>query len=126
MQARELSDLTPHEVIAGRVPTTAMLAQARESSDYIRARMIALQEELDWETYALYGLIDHDLIYRDDKMPGLAIGERAFEIALARSVQAGNEETSWFAHPEQRATAITEIPAHWPTAYRELVQRRVC
>ena len=125
MLARELSDLTPHEVIAARVPSTAILAQARESSDHIRARMIALQEELDWETYALYGLIDHDLIYEGDKMPGLAIGERAFEIALARSVQAGNEETSWFDHPEQRATAITEIPAHWPTTYRDLVQRRL-
>ena len=27
-------------------------------SEQIRARMIAIQEELDWEVYRLYGLVD--------------------------------------------------------------------
>ena len=48
--------------------------------------MIAVQEELDWEVYRLYGLIDEDLTYAGDDLPGLALGERAFEIALARAV----------------------------------------
>ena len=48
--------------------------------------MIAVQEELDWEVYRLYGLIDEDLTYGGDDLPGLALGERAFEIALARAV----------------------------------------
>ena len=58
--------------------------------------MIALQEELDWEVYRLYGLIDEDLTYSGDDLPGLALGERAFEIALARAVASGEEETAWF------------------------------
>ncbi len=45
--------------------------------------------------------------------PGLALGERAFEIALARAVEAGEEETAWFTR--HGSTPITEIPAHWPT-----------
>ena len=52
--------------------------------------MIAIQEELDWEVYRLYGLIDEDdLTYVTDDLPGLALGERAFEIALARAVAGG-------------------------------------
>ena len=51
--------------------------------------MIAVQEELDWEVYRLYGLVDEDLTYGADDLPGLALGERAFEIAL-REVRRGN------------------------------------
>jgi hypothetical protein len=32
-------------------------------------------------------------------------------------------ETQWFAR--HRSTPITEIPAHWPQAYRDVVQRRI-
>jgi ABC-type amino acid transport substrate-binding protein len=123
--AHDLSERAPHAVIAVQVPTVTTLANAQEASRHIRAQMTAVQEELDWEMYGLYGLIDKDLNYEGDDMPGLMLGERAFEIALARAVQAGDEETSWFTHPEQRSTPITDIPAHWPTAYRDLVQRRL-
>jgi hypothetical protein len=85
--------------------------------------MIAVQEELDWEVYRLYGLIDEDLTYSGDDLPGLALGERAFEIALARAVENGDEETAWFAR--HGSTPITEIPGLWPSGYRELVQRRL-
>ena len=88
------------------------LAEARVESARIRARMIAEQEELDWEVYRLYGLVDEDLTYRGDDLPGLALGERAFEIALARAVANGEEETAWF--DRHGSTPITEIPAHWP------------
>ena len=66
--------------------------------------MIALQEELDWETYRLYGLIDDDLTYGDDKTPGLALGERAFEIALAALSRLATRKLAWFS-PEQRVYA---------------------
>ena len=33
--------------------------------------MIAVQEELDWEVYRLYGLIDEDLTYDGDDLPRL-------------------------------------------------------
>ncbi len=40
---------------------------------------------------------------------GIALGERAFEIALARKIAAGEAETSWF--ERHGSTPITEIPA---------------
>jgi hypothetical protein len=85
--------------------------------------MVAAQEDLDWEVYRLYGIVDDDLTYKGDDLPGLALGERAFEIVLARKVAAGEAETQWFAR--HRSTPITELPEYWPPAYRDLVQRRI-
>ncbi|TDP91197.1 BREX-2 system adenine-specific DNA-methyltransferase PglX [Labedaea rhizosphaerae] len=104
-------------------PTGAVLEIVRADGQYARERMIAEQEELDWDVYRLYGLIEEDLTYEKDGLPGMCLGERAFEIALARKVVAGEETTAWFAR--HRSTQITEIPAHWPQAYRDLVQRRL-
>jgi hypothetical protein len=99
------------------------LRLARAESARLRARMVAVQEELDWEVYRLYGLVDDDLTYPCDDLPGLALGERAFEVALARRVAAGEEETAWFAR--HGSTPITKLPARWPAAHRDLVQRRL-
>jgi hypothetical protein len=85
--------------------------------------MIAQQEELDWDVYPRYGLVDEDLSYSGDDLPGLALGERAFEIVLARRVAKGDEETAWF--ERHGSTPITEVPGHWPAAYRTLVERRI-
>ena len=121
--ARQLSVLEPSTVLMHHGPTAKVLTETRSNSDAVRARMIAVQEELDWATYRLYGLFDEALTYSGDDLPGLALGERSFEIALARAVHAGEEETSWFAR--HGTTPIAKIPAHWPVAYRELVQRRL-
>ena len=51
--------------------------------------MIALQEELDWQCYQLYGLLPDDLRYAGDDLPELALGERAFEIVMARQMAKG-------------------------------------
>ena len=84
-----------------------------------------MQEELDWEVYRRYGLIDDDLTYSGDDLPGLAPGERAFAIQMARAVAAGADTTTWFTHHNHKHTPITELPTHWPAAYRDLVQRRL-
>jgi hypothetical protein len=123
--AQDLAAFAPEAVCETGVPSAVALAQARLSSEGISARMIALQDELDWECYRLYGLIEENLTFAGTDLPGLVLGERAFEIALARAVAGGDEETTWFSHTEQRATPITEIPSHWPASYRELVQRRL-
>jgi len=121
--AQELGAHTPLSITADDAPSAMSLAEARVVTEQVRARMVAIQEELDWEVYYLYGLIDEDLTHGGSDLPGLALGERAFEIALARMVQAGEEETAWFTR--HGSTPIMEIPARWPTAYRELVQRRL-
>jgi hypothetical protein len=87
--------------------------------------MIAIQEELDWKVYALYDLISdsEELTAPLEAVPEAALGERAFEIALARRVKAGEAQTAWF---DRHATApVTDIPEHWPWAYRDLVKRRM-
>ena len=104
-------------------PTAGELAVLRSDDEATRARMIAEQEELDWDVYRSYGLLDDDLTYAGTDLPGLSLGERAFEIALARKVAAGEEDTAWFTR--HGSTPIVEIPGHWPQAYQDLVQRRL-
>jgi hypothetical protein len=120
-QEGEMCD--PVAVFSSRTPTAGELDRACVVNDKLRARMVSVQEELDWECYGLYGLIEDDLTYSGDDLPGLALGERAFEIVMARAVRAGDEDTAWFTR--HGSNPITEIPEHWPTTYRELVQRRV-
>jgi hypothetical protein len=84
---------------------------------------VAIQEELDWECYRHYGLLKEDLTYPGADLPVLQLGQRAFEIVLARKVAAGKTSTTWFAR--HGSTPITEIPANWPKAYGGLVQRRI-
>jgi len=119
--ARELATYTPAAVAVNGVPTVETLELARTESERIRALMIAHQEELDWECYRLYGLIDEDLTYSGE-LPGITLGERAFEIALARAGESG-EHTAWF--ERHRSTPLTEIPSHLPSDYRGLIQRRL-
>ena len=64
-----------------------------------------------------------DLCIACGRAPAIRLGERAFEIVLARKIAAGEVETKWF--ERHGSAAITEIPAHWPAAYRELVRRRL-
>lgn len=119
--AQELAAQAPSAVAERDVPTAGALDTARAEAERLRALMIAQQEELDWECYRLYGLIDEDLTYPGD-LPGINLGERAFEIVLARAVEDG-EHTAWF--ERHRSTPVTEIPAHLPADYRELIQRRL-
>jgi hypothetical protein len=115
--AQRLAAVSPAAVAAEGVPTRGRLAEARDEYHSIRARMIALQEELDWEVYQLYGLLDEDLT--TSAQPELKLGERAFEISMARR----KVDTQWFAR--HGSTAIVELPEHWPAAYQELVERRI-
>ena len=117
--AQELAKQTPDAVCGMGKPTRAALDEAHAEHDRIRTRMIAEQEELDWEVYRLYDLVAEDFTYQGDDLPGLALGQRALEIAIARA----GEETAWF--DRHGSTPIAELPEHWPEAYRELVQRRL-
>ena len=105
--------------------TTEQLASARIGFDGSAGQMIALQDELDWEVYGLYGLAQSDNIVfpSKDELPKIRLGERAFEIVLARRVAAGKEQTTWF--ERHGSTPITEIPAHWPESYRSVVASRI-
>lgn len=121
--ATEMATASPHRVCRDGAPTDEAMREARRRSVSLRGQMIAAQEELDWAVYGLYGLPGGDLTYTDDDLPELRLGERTFEIALARQVATGEEETAWF--DRHGSTPITEIPDDWPEAYRRLVQQRL-
>jgi hypothetical protein len=107
------------------------LASARDLATSHRRKLIAWQEELDWQIYEAFSLIEPaDQVSLPegeamDAIPpeGLQLGERAFEIVLARRMAAGEVQTTWF--ERHGSTPLTELPRHWPAPYRELVDRRI-
>ena len=106
----------------------AELDAHRAAADDLLARMISLQEELDWECYGLYGIIDPAPHWggragRRGEPPALRLGERAFEIVMASRMAEGALETTWFGRHD--ATPITDLPEHWPIDYRAIVERRI-
>jgi hypothetical protein len=121
--AQRLTAHSPVAVVNDGVPTAQRLAEAKAEWESTRARMIALQEELDWQVYRLYGLLREELTSPASSVPELKLGERAFEIVLARQMAAGEANTQWFAR--HGSTPITEFPNHWPAEYREMVERRI-
>jgi len=125
--AQQAKTVEPAVVSSSRVPTREGLDAAAQEFKYIRGQMIALQEELDWDGYRRYGLLDDaepaELIAKPESIPELKPGERAFEIVLARRVKAGEAETQWFAR--HGSTPITEIPKEWPQEYRGVVAKRI-
>jgi hypothetical protein len=113
----------PEFVCGSVVPSANALGAARETSSGLLARMIALQEELDWQVYHLYGLLDEDLSLPPEEVPPLRLGERPFEIVMARQMAAGELETTWF--ERHGSKPITELPTHWTERYRRAVERRL-
>ena len=113
------SALLPEKLCTAQLPTYDLLATARDQAWNHLGRMIALQEELDWQCYRLYGIVDEELTLPAAQVPNLNLGERAFEIVLART----NEEPLWF--ERHHSTPIMEIPSDWPEAYRQLVEKRI-
>ncbi|MFV2195458.1 BREX-2 system adenine-specific DNA-methyltransferase PglX [Nocardiopsis sp. LOL_012] len=123
--AQQLTASSPSSVASDGVPTVAALREARAAWESIRRQMIFLQEELDWQVYSLYNLHDEDLrAPASVDISEIALGERAFEIVLARRVAAAEASDEWFKR-HHGSTPITEIPAHWPEAYRKVVQKRI-
>jgi len=121
--AQRLSESLPGAVVEEAVPTRVRLTEARNRAQALRARMVAVQEELDWECYRLYGLVEENLTAPADQVPDLNKGERAFEIVLARKMAAGETESTWF--ERHGSTPVTELPAHWPEPYRRVVEQRI-
>ena len=123
------------------------LASARDLATRHRRQLIAWQEELDWQIYEAFGLVEGAAESGPaavslpegaavDAIPpeGIELGQRAFEIVLARRMEGKDElgrmkeegeplKTTWFAR--HGSTPITAVPAHWPKTYRELVERRI-
>jgi len=131
-QARQFAAFQPAALFAAAhvgtqpLPTRASLDAARDNAAQLRRMMIARQEELDWRCYRLYGLLPCGTLgstFEYEAPIEVALGERAFEIVLARRLAAGTETTTWF--ERHGSTPITDIPGHWPEDYRQVVKRRI-
>jgi len=115
--------------LTGHLPMSPVAwEQHHMRANALMGGMIALQEELDWRCYRIYDITPDELTYRDAAgepltPPELRLGERAFEIVLARRMAASEEETTWF--QRHGSTPVTELPTHWPADYRALVERRI-
>jgi len=120
--ARQRAAQLPAALFAQTVPTRAELDAARAAAESLRQRMIAWQEELDWQIYPWYGVWHETLCY-DGEPPEVRFGERAFEIVLAQECAAGKTTTTWF--ERHNAQPVAAVPDHWPAAYRALVERRI-
>jgi hypothetical protein len=121
--AADAAEQTPAAVCRRQVPTREALATAREEWVRIRAEQMAAQEELDWRCLHLYGVTDEDLSLPASEGPRLALGERAFEVVLARRIAAGDEESVWFTR--HRCARVEDLPERWPDAYTRLVEKRI-
>jgi hypothetical protein len=119
--AQRLANIAPAAIVASGLPTRKRLQNARAEWEATRRRMVAIQEELDWEVYQIYGLIEVELVAAD--APELQPGQRAFEIVLARRMASGQAATQWFKH--HGLDPSTEVPGDWPDEYRKVVERRI-
>ncbi|MCC3271116.1 BREX-2 system adenine-specific DNA-methyltransferase PglX, partial [Arthrobacter sp. zg-Y809] len=121
--AQSFAASAPAALTEDGTPTASALEEARKTSQSILGQMVVMQEELDWETYRLYGLTDEDLTYHGEDLPELLLGQRAFEIVLARNIAVGEQAPEWF--QRHGSTPITALPQEWSSGYRDLVQRRL-
>jgi hypothetical protein len=109
--ARDLAGQTPASVLTHWDRTASLaplLDAARTASLKRRGRMIALQEDFDWQCYCLYGLLDEDL--SGPSAGGLALGQRAFEIVLARKMRDEGLQTAWFTRHGSTPATETDDP----------------
>lgn len=121
--AQKLQSLQPSTLAEKETPSTESWQKAKAEAEAIREQMIFLQEELDWQCYKFYNLTNEDFLLKDNENQRLKLGERAFEIVLARKMAAGEIETRWF--ERHNSTPITELPEHWSDEYRNLVEKRI-
>jgi hypothetical protein len=116
-------ELSPASVIATVGPRPSIVEKSGRDYAAIRLQQIAEQEELDWEVYLNYGLIEENLFMAAGEAPGIELGQRSFEFRLARTIKGGEVESDWFAR--HGSTPITELPDYWPATYRKLIEKRL-
>ena len=85
-------------------------------------RLISLQEEMDWRLYAASDLVGEGYTSAT-AIPLVRLGERSFEVAMARKMATGELQTTWFERHGSEPTV--ELPDRWPEDYRGLVERRI-
>jgi hypothetical protein len=128
LRGQRLLDLEPTAICEKVIPTREIFSSARAEEENIRAQMIFLQEELDWQTYGHYALlsdveVEGTVTASASGIAALSLAERAFEIVLARRIRAEVAETAWF--ERHGSSPIVDIPDRWPADYKRVVRARI-
>lgn len=118
-QAQALATNSPRSAIHGG---RSAIAIAKTAWDEARRMMVALQEELDWQVYLAYGLVDESLAPASAEVVPIEPNERPFEVRLARAISKGHFESAWFERHDR--APLTEVPRKGSQAWRELWQAR--
>ena len=93
-------DLNGHDIIMEMI--SKILSPKKHLNRRMRraellGKLIYWQEELDWECHIISIISNKEsLLYNGSQSPQIRLGERAFEIALARKMAAGEVQTTWF------------------------------
>jgi hypothetical protein len=112
--AQRLGQVLPAAVAERDAPTRAVLDEAAAEATALRARMVALQEELDWACYHLYGLTDEELTFPIDELPALERGSgrsRSHSHARWLSVRRHRRGSTGTARPRSPSCPNTGPPA---------------
>jgi len=120
-----LAESSPSRVFAAgdRTGLETRISAAQQRTETLRERLVALQEELDWNVYGAFGLLNSPPRATIDESLAVARGHRPFEIALARRIAAGDEESAWFTR--HSLTPVTEIPTRYDGALRKVLEQRL-
>ena len=121
-RARETKNFLPEFISSLKNPTIQQLGVVRKNYHSGLKEMVFLQEEIDWSIYNTYDITDEDLSFGGEPI-NIELGERSFEIVMARKMAAGELETTWFTR--HGSTPITELPVHWPEDYKNIVEKRM-
>jgi hypothetical protein len=65
----------------------------------------------------------HDTLGNQLEPPSIVLGQRVFEIVMARQMATDELETTWF--ERHGSKPITDLPDHWPEDYKRVVERRI-
>ena len=115
--------LLPQKLYANGVPDSKLLEESRLKAEEHHEAMVALQEELDWKSYQIFGITQQGFTCTEGVIPGIRFGERAFELVMARRMDVGDIEGNWF--DRHGVKPRLELPAHWSAEYCRIVEKRM-
>ena len=120
--ASKLQATIPGNVLSqGTVRLRERMAQARYQFGEMYREMVALQEELDWLCYEIFGVAPYTVASPEAIEAGIHPQDRPVEILLQRAVKAGTPSIFYDVHVYRGADRPNEMHPDM----RDMIQRRL-